>query len=135
MICDFKFYFFVIQKFKNHRLIDFLNFKVMGIWFSVGRNQAFDTEIAIVWLIAKIAAVSPKFIISKGIIIRMSGELQGRTVLFLCQALIDPFPDGSAGKARIGINYIPILLKVSARIAHYMRVLTHKYRFIFNLFP
>src|ERR1035441_6406905 len=80
---------------------------------AVRKNQAIGAEIVVVWLVAKIAAVSP--------------EVFSITSLF-ADALVDPIPDEASMRPLRGFEEVPILLKIPRAISHRVRVLDLKER-------
>ena len=69
----------------------------MRMRFAVRRNEAVDVEVPVVGLVSKVTTVCPTLY----------------TIIFLDKPLVHPVPDDGTSDAGVGIDDIPVLLKVA----------------------
>ena len=112
----------VVAALEMEGLIDVLHFVIVGMWLAVRTYDAVDEEAAVIGLVAEVAAVCPELIRLQGQVCRV---VQGRAVDGLGESLVGPVPDGCAEDGGVGIDDVPVLLKVPQGVAHGMAVLAH----------
>ena len=88
-------------------------FPQTGVRFGGGADQAVETEVSVVGLVAKVAAI---------------GEPFRPVIREPANALIFPVPDKAALEARVLVDGVPIFFQVAGAVTHRMGIFTHDNR-------
>ena len=95
-------------------LVHILHLVVVRMRCAVGCQQTIDAEGIEVRLVAIVATIRPKSLIT----------------FFLQESLVHPVPDGSTYNAAIGIDHIPVFLQITHRVTHGVGVFTGNHWFL-----
>ena len=94
-----------------------LHLIVVRMRCAVRSKKPIKTKRSVIWFIAEITAISPEFL----------------AVFFLQNTLIHPVPDSSSTDTAIGIDHIPVFLKITHRVSHCVGIFSHNERTVSHL--